>query len=176
MEKTVERKIDPHSAINQAICRAFVNREVGECLSMAVQFVQEHAPETEEAEETCRVAVEQVDWREIVENSDEWKDPANREVFAEPAAADEWQEIAEDLGIEPDRAVYEPLEWWSVSEYLADKLESKGEVILRDWLGFTAVWGRCTSGQAILLDGVIGEIAEEMEILDGQPHSWANKV
>lgn len=68
----------------------------------------------------------------------------------------------------------EALEHWRVSDFLAEKLEAKGEMVIYDFLGFT-IWGRCTSGQAILLDGVISEICADMEILDGQKYSWAPK-
>jgi len=50
-------------------------------------------------------------------------------------------------------------EWWSVSDWLADKPESWNEIVL-DYLDFK-VWGRQTTGQAIILDSVIQEIAEE---------------
>ena len=60
---------------------------------------------------------------------------------------------------EPD--AIEALEFWIVSDWLADRLEEKGKMITRDFLGLT-IWGRTTSGQAILIDGVINEIYEEM--------------
>jgi hypothetical protein len=61
-------------------------------------------------------------------------------------------------------------EWWAVSGWFAEKLKEKGECVIT---GYSNYWGRCTTGQAILLDRVISEIAEEMEILEGQAHSWA---
>lgn len=64
----------------------------------------------------------------------------------------------------------EPLEFWIVDDYFGDKLKEKGQIV-DDFLGFT-IWGRQTSGQAILLDYVIGSIAEDMEILEGQSNSW----
>lgn len=50
-------------------------------------------------------------------------------------------------------------EYWAVSEWLADKLESKGEIVFK-CLDFI-VWGRRTTGQAIYMDEVIQKIAEE---------------
>jgi len=50
-------------------------------------------------------------------------------------------------------------EWWSVSDWLADKLENRGEIVF-EYLDFK-VWGRQTTGQAIKLDNIIQEIAEE---------------
>jgi len=68
----------------------------------------------------------------------------------------------------------EVLEWWLVTPYFAEKLREKGEAFLsfegEEW------WGRTCSGQAIFLDGVIGEIGRDMEILEGQPNHrfWRN--
>ena len=50
-------------------------------------------------------------------------------------------------------------EFWAVSKWLGDSLEEKGEIIF-EMLDFTC-WGRQATGQAIKLDGVIQEIAEE---------------
>jgi len=50
-------------------------------------------------------------------------------------------------------------EFWAVDEWLANKLENKGEIIFK-MLDFI-VWGRQTTGQAIKMDNVIQEIAEE---------------
>ena len=41
--------------------------------------------------------------------------------------------------------------------------------------GSVAVWGRCTTGQAILLDGVITRICADMGILEGQEYAWSTK-
>jgi hypothetical protein len=65
----------------------------------------------------------------------------------------------------------EVFEWWAVSSWLFEKLKEKGCVVVE--AGSCHVWGRCTTGQAILLDGVIGRICSEMEILEGQRNSWA---
>lgn len=50
-------------------------------------------------------------------------------------------------------------EWWLVTSWLAIKLGEKGHPILSD--GQSHWWGRCTTGQAILLDGVIQAIVQE---------------
>lgn len=65
----------------------------------------------------------------------------------------------------------EAYEHWVVSDWLADKLEAHGEMIIKDFLGLT-IWGRATTGQAILLDHVISVICENMEILEGQVNEW----
>ena len=50
-------------------------------------------------------------------------------------------------------------EFWSVSDWLYDKLKEKGEIVF-ECLDFN-VWGRQATGQAIKLDDVIQKIAEE---------------
>ena len=55
----------------------------------------------------------------------------------------------------------EIMEWWLVTPYMAELLKEKGEVILSDY--DCCWWGRQTSGQALYMDGVIQEIAEQME-------------
>lgn len=54
----------------------------------------------------------------------------------------------------------EIFEHWIVSDWLARQLEKRGEVIEHDFHGLT-IWGRCTTGQAILLDGVICDIYDK---------------
>jgi len=73
----------------------------------------------------------------------------------------------EDLEQEQEQP-QEVYEWWIVSGWLCEKLKEKGKVVLED----ENIWGRTTTGQAILLDGVISEICEEMEILEGQKYEW----
>ncbi len=53
-----------------------------------------------------------------------------------------------------------PLEYWIVSGWLAEKLESNGAWVARD--GNVNVWGRKTSGQAIKMDGVIAQIVNDL--------------
>lgn len=66
----------------------------------------------------------------------------------------------------------EIFEWWAVSSFLFDKLKALNHPVLD--AGSCLVWGRCTTGQAILLDYAITQICAEMGILEGQEHSWAN--
>lgn len=70
-----------------------------------------------------------------------------------------WRELCDDQRIEPYQC--EAYEHWIVSEYLADLLEARGEMVSRDIHGLT-VWGRCTTGQAISMDGVIWEILNSL--------------
>lgn len=62
-------------------------------------------------------------------------------------------------GDDPNSEPAEVLEWWLVSGWLADQLEERGEVALSD--GQSNWWGRCCSGQSILLDGILQRIVVE---------------
>ncbi|MCW5711586.1 hypothetical protein [Shinella sp.] len=52
------------------------------------------------------------------------------------------------------------LEHWIVSDWLAEKLIEKDEIVDVDFAGL-AIWGRSSTGQAIEADDVIVAIAEE---------------
>ena len=66
--------------------------------------------------------------------------------------------IDEDGKRDDDNGEYpEVYEFWAISDWLADRLKEEGEVIF-EMLDFN-VWGRQTTGQAIMLDNVIQKIA-----------------
>ena len=71
---------------------------------------------------------------------------------------------------EPEYDYHEIYEWWIVTDWLFQKLKEEGQPVL-ELLGLN-LWGRCTTGQAILLDGVITRICSTLEILEGQAHEW----
>lgn len=54
----------------------------------------------------------------------------------------------------------EVYEYWVVDDTLAYLLQEQGELVERDFVGFT-IWGRCTTGQGISMDGVISNIMRE---------------
>lgn len=66
------------------------------------------------------------------------------------------EEIADNEHWQPK----EVLEWHAVSYRLLNRLQAKGEVTLSNQYGLW--WGRTTSGQAIYMDSVIEDIAEEV--------------
>lgn len=73
-----------------------------------------------------------------------------------------WQ-LLQGPPVEDEEDEYEEVfEHWIVSDWLADKLIAKGETVVKDFHGLT-IWGRCCTGQAILLDGVIREIYLELQ-------------
>lgn len=61
-------------------------------------------------------------------------------------------------------------EWIHVSNYLHDRLRGKGHPVWND--GSVYVWGRTSTGQAVLFDDVISEICKDMEIFEGQKNEW----
>lgn len=84
---------------------------------------------------------------------------AEMKVLALDAAEEQdWQIFCSEFNIEPDRN--EVYEHWIVSSWLAGKLSERGHPT-GEMLGFT-LWGRCTTGQRISMDGVILEIANEL--------------
>ncbi len=70
----------------------------------------------------------------------------------------------ENLETEPQ----EIYEWYIVSSYLMAKLKDLGHPVIEH----ENIWGRCTTGQAILLDYAISKICEDMQILEGQKNEW----
>lgn len=77
------------------------------------------------------------------------------------------------LESDTDEKANEAYEWWFVTGWFADKLAEHGEMVIR---GYHNVWGRECTGQAILLDCVVGKIAEEMEILEGMENDWSKNI
>lgn len=92
----------------------------------------------------------------------------------ETSNADDWQELCDTESVDVDDYRSEIYEHWIVTDYLARKLEDHGHKVMRDFFGMT-IWCRPTTGQAILLDGVISEICAEMEILEGQANDWSKR-
>ena len=72
---------------------------------------------------------------------------------------DEYREIAEDFGLDPEQ--HEVYEHWLVDRYFANELEAHGERTF----GFCnlVIWGRCTTGQSISMDGVIRRIVKGLD-------------
>lgn len=102
---------------------------------------------------------------------DKSREELARDIFNYLKDEDMLDDFLNDNNIDPE--YYEIYEYWAVSDYLAEKLKGHGEPVA-EIFDFN-VWGRGTSGQAILLDYVISKIAEDMEILDGQPNAWEKR-
>lgn len=101
---------------------------------------------------------------------DAWGDTAPTSFDTEEEAA---ENCCDENGIDVrdhDREVYEH---WIVSGFFARKLQGHGEQVI-EFCNLT-IWCRCCTGQAIWLDGVIAEIAKDMEILPGMRYDWSKK-
>lgn len=159
MEK---QKPDFNSVENQEIKSQFVKREVLTCFSYEMDAVLKASS----------------DWAEKENPLPSWDDIENLFTDTCPECGyDGESDIhhncpeCKDKQIEMESTPAEIFEWWIVTEYLYNKLKAKGQPVL-EW-GNNCYWGRCTTGQAIMLDHVISEICSDMEILDGQKYSWA---
>ena len=191
------------SAVNQRICEKLVQREVLHCISQTVDFFAKH-PEAasdviseDELMDLCTrhdyetAAYEHVrnmDIGELIEFANDngiYLDADNETPFPEEYedadflrklideyASDDYQEFCNDNDVDLDGYDIEAYEHWAVTSWFKARLAEHGQ-ITGDLLDFD-VWGRCTTGQAISMDGVIAEIANEMEILEGQKNSWAD--
>ena len=71
----------------------------------------------------------------------------------------EYREIADDFDIEPEED--EVYEHWLVDRYFGARLEERGELVF-EFCNMT-VWGRCTTGQSISLDGVIRSMVRDLD-------------
>lgn len=76
------------------------------------------------------------------------------------------QECEQKFENAPESQPQEIYEYWIVDTFLGRLLQDKGEPIFERMFGW--IWGRTTTGQAIYLDGVIYQICNELELLEGQ--------
>lgn len=127
--------------------------------NMVAENIRDLRELTEEAFELCtplldyEAAAEEAGWKAA---ADGWRKPMSFGHLQHPGPVEELCRV-EDL--EPhEREVFEH---WIVSDWLADKLEAKGEKVDRDFAGLT-VWARTTTGQGIASDWVIEEIVKEL--------------
>lgn len=185
------------SAVNQRIMSNLVEREVIQCVSSLVHhFATNEAAldgsdySQEDIIDLCTNRPDHSERIEEIENEiSELEDKqSDLEDELSDGEGDRKQEIIEaelatmksnlsklesekdDLESEQEDG-HEVYEHWAVTKWFANKLKAHGETVGE--LFDMQIWGRCTSGQSISIDSVIFEIANDMEILDGQKHSWA---
>lgn len=161
-----------------------VQREVIYCVSGLVSEITRHKSDEwfhlfvqEDWQTPAREAIPGLPREKLLEFLAENEGPADADSTAATLASaclrhleseGSWQEFCHDHDLEPQR--HEIYEHWIVSEWLAGQLEERGEVVERDFYGLT-LWGRAGTGQAILLDGVICEIYDELH-----KHDAARKI
>lgn len=176
-----------HSSENQAKVGEFVDNEVVCCLSRIVDFIFQaesdgydnvpfsiedasnlyidNSGEIEELKEELNDLEERHE--QIQELIDECEEDSENEVEKlEGESSEIEKKIAEieeaiDTLEDEDGTMCEVYEWWKVSSWLARRLARRGEVVILS----ENLWGRCTTGQAIKLDGVIIDICKEHNII-----------
>lgn len=189
---------DPHSSANQNILRDLVGREVVHCVSSLVYHFSQNPDALTGSDysyddliDLCRNsdyktaaenAIDEWDGDELAEyldmdkpGDDDWTDFQIKTMRAdayEAAASEGYDDFCQEQDIEPEEN--EVYEHWIVSDFFRRKLGERGETVTSDFFGLS-IWGRCCTGQAILLDEVIADIAAEMQILEGQPHDWSKR-
>lgn len=149
------------------IARRIVDREVRVCLSSLVSTLAKGAHFNmvatdlqELAEQAAGLSCPIPDYEEAALDAG-WRHMAGDMYGSdeERASARSWQDLCEANDIEPyDREVFEH---WAISDWLADKLEAKGEKVDRDFASMI-VWARTTTGQAIYCDSVLQDIAQDL--------------
>lgn len=154
-----QKYLDDHEAI----------RETWQAKLDAAREELDALPDDDERREGIEAQIS--DYQDCVDEEpkelDEWLDahPSTREDLRNKVIdlIDDWAWVCNEFNLDPEaREVYEH---WIVSDWLACELAGKGEVT-GEFAGLT-LWGRCTTGQAISLDGVIRQIAAEL-----WPEEW----
>jgi len=150
-----------------------VRREVHYCVSTLVATLARASGMSQSAIDADREVWELLNAAaELSYPIDDWEEAARGAGWAksrhpgrfehgdgEELEALDWRDVCEKKNIDPYQ--WEIFEHWIVSDWLADKLEAKGEKIDRDFAGMT-IWARTTSGQAIAADSVIEAICAEL--------------
>lgn len=77
------------------------------------------------------------------------------------AGLDEWRTAARELAQDNPAEVYE---WYLVDSWLCDQLHAIGEVTIDN--GYGHFWGRTCTGQMLIMDGTLQEVAARYETLD----------
>lgn len=165
--------IDYNSIANQQIKGRFVHREVFGCQTPEVEYILSRwdyndAPYTYDDVENLYLPY-CGDCGEHATDFEETEDDDGDTLYR---CTECGREYSEDAYKHLDTTPQEIYEWYAISGFLAAELKAYGECILDGPI--CCYWGRCCTGQAVLLDWVISKICEKMEILDGQRYSWAS--
>ena len=158
-----------HSTNNQRVLGKLVDREVITNQSYLVtELLKHHYDEAEWTNEYVNNS-EEID--KLTELKNEYED-AFYDIEDKIDILTSIEERIEDIEEQIEELEHgqdepkEVLEWWLVTGWFEEKLKNYGEVFV-EIFGETW-WGRTCSGQAILLDYVIGKIGGDMGILEGQ--------
>ena len=164
--------MDYDSIVNQDIKQKLVSREVIHCASTMMYNIRECIEFQQETDELFAVPDYYSALEVYLYELDEEETQGLLDNYDVESIEDlDPEEVCSDLNLEYDYA--DILEYWIVTNWLGEKLKKHGENVA-EFLGFT-IWGRQTSGQAILLDDVISRIAYDMGILEGQERDWSKR-
>lgn len=134
-----------------------VQQEVIYCVSHLISELGKTFDGSDLSERIFEICIKD-DWETAARESVDWSE--NREDGSTDWDESDWRNFCEDHDIEPYQI--EAYEHWIVSEWLADKLLSYGEMVSKDIHGLT-VWGRTTTGQLIAMDWVIEKIYSDLQ-------------
>jgi hypothetical protein len=195
---TITKKIDYNSSVNQRIKEKFVSQHVQANVNSMVEYILNKSSEDSNAPFSLDDVENMYSYPEyygeyakfeggtgeqrdaeierlhglISDNDDTISgfipEKAEKEIEELETQNEAIQSEIEELE-NLDQESQDVYEWWLVSSYLCAKLVELGHPVLKD----ENIWGRCTTGQAILLDYAISKICEGMKILEGQSNSWA---
>lgn len=70
---------------------------------------------------------------------------------------DAWRDAVRDVATEHEKEIYE---WWRVSEWFAKQMIAIGECVMDNAYGYW--WGRCCTGQSMMMDGTLQRVAGRM--------------
>jgi hypothetical protein len=166
-----------NSTINQEIKGKFVGREVIQNVNELINHLLQTMHELPIHHNEYYDELTNLGYSYDFENTafDEgWEYNEDEGVYFHPDNEETYEDAEELCNSENlDPQMLEPYEFWSVSEWLGEKLKQNGEIV-ENIYGLT-IWGRCTTGQAILLDYAISKVCEDLEILEGQKSDWSKQ-
>lgn len=179
---------DFNSSKNQNIKGQFVDKHIYACMTTMVEYVLAKSYDDTEApfsneEIDNLVYFEDANGNEYSQDEkdeqlEKWQDEldAVKLLLESDSENEEYLKSEESLEEQiynletADEQYNEIYEWWVCSHWVSTKLAAYGQTILHD--GNNSYWGRCNTGQAILLDLVISRICADIEILEGQKNAW----
>lgn len=167
----------------QTKVREFIDREIKTCSTMEIEILlccgmhgMEDCPTIEDVENLYCYMVDGVpyshdEWEELIDEKREELSKLEEKLslLEEDSDQDDLETEIEELETEIEELEeletepQEVFEWWAVSRWMAAKLSEYNEPILE--FGSNYYWGRTCTGQSIVLDGVINNIAKDLEII-----------
>lgn len=161
---------------NQSIKKKFVENEVFGCVSGMVDYILKKSWDDRDP----YISIDDI-INYYPDNSDEIEELNEKIKELEGEKEDKKEQIDQEYDkkidkirdriVELENEQEEPneiFEYWIVSSWLLVKLKEHGQPVIEH----ENIWGRCCTGQAIFLDGVISQICYDLEILEGQKNEW----